>query len=82
MQKNIYTLYDEKAFTYCHPFYCVNDQVALRSLAIAATDPNSEISKAPLDYSLYCIGVFDDNLGVITPHQAPINLGKYTIAEV
>ncbi|AXH73354.1 MAG: nonstructural protein [Microviridae sp.] len=85
MQKRFYSLYDEKADVYSNPFTAQNGAVALRSLATAASDPSTEVSKYPHDFTLYELGVFDDSTGTITPHQNPTNLGKasqFSSAEV
>jgi len=72
--KHMFSVYDSKATAYCVPFASVNLSTALRDFAFAANDPSSEINRHPLDYSLFQIGLFDDETGVLTP-QTPLNLG-------
>ncbi|AXH74087.1 MAG: nonstructural protein [Microviridae sp.] len=75
MIKNVYTVYDSKALVYGNPFYSVNDQVALRDFSQAAGDPGSLISKAPVDYTLFKIGSYDDTTGLFDVLPVHVNLG-------
>jgi len=78
MTKNIYSVYDSKALCYMQPFYAERDEVAARYFAAAANDINTDIGRYNTDYTLFCIGEFDDTQGSIvslTPHR---NLGLAT----
>lgn len=69
MKTQIYSVYDMAAKAYLPPFYSVNDDTALRSFASAVQDTNHNFSRHAADYTLFNIGVFDDEQGDITPLQ-------------
>jgi len=67
MQLNMYTIYDEGAKAYATPFFLHNDAVALRAFADNINgDGNSNLSKHPDQFTLFCVGTFDDSNGLIT----------------
>lgn len=72
--KQMFAVYDSKAATYCVPFSSVNLSTAIRDFASASNDPGTELNRNPLDYSLFHIGNFDEETGVLTS-QVPCNLG-------
>jgi hypothetical protein len=74
MQRNLYSVYDLKAKTFCNPFVMENDDCAVREFATAALDTTSQICRNPFDYCLYKIASFNYDSGVITPCQ-PESLG-------
>jgi len=61
---NAYTLYDVKALTFNTPFFCQNHAVAKRLCADLVIDMTTSVGRHPADYVLYCLGTYDDNLGV------------------
>ena len=63
----MYSVYDSIAKTYGNPFYCLNDEIAIRNFTFAANDFRSSISKQPESYTLHHVGSFDDDTGNITP---------------
>lgn len=71
MIRNIYAVLDARAGIYSAPFLSINDAVAIRALEQAATDPNCDISKSPLDYFLQLLGTFDDESGRFNILEAP-----------
>lgn len=75
MKKNIYTVYDSKALAFMQPFYSERHEVAQRHFAAAANDINTDIGRYSTDYTLFCIGEFDDQSGIITPLEQFQNLG-------
>jgi len=75
MQKFLYSVFDSKSRIFSTPFTSVNQFTALRDFSRASTDPTSDINKFPEDYTLYELGSFDDNSGVIAPHAQALNLG-------
>lgn len=66
MIKNIYSVFDKKAQLFCAPFCSINDDTATRDFSYAANDPTSDIGRYSIDYSLYFLGVFDDEKGYIS----------------
>ena len=63
MKLNIYVIHDQKAESYMQPFYQVNHAVAVRSVAASFRDPNSAIASNPEDFTLFCVGTYDDGTG-------------------
>jgi len=70
MHKVICSVRDIAANVYAAPFTSQNIQTALRDFGHACRDPNSALSRNPEDFTLYVIGTFDDDLGVIEPCAA------------
>lgn len=66
MRLNAYSFYDVKAGVFSHPFYVVNDEVAMRN-AEQMSKQEGVLQKYPKDFQLYRIGTFDDSAGLLTP---------------
>lgn len=64
---NAYAVYDAKSRSYARPFFVVNADVAVRMFTQLANDPNTEIGRYPTDFTLYCVGSYDDELGAMYP---------------
>lgn len=69
MITNVYSIFDVKAKVFGSPFYAQCDEIAIRNCAAAVRDDgqNSMLSKFPEDFTLYRIGSFDDDRGVLSP---------------
>lgn len=65
MRLNVYTIFDSASQAYMRPFFMQSDGQALRSFTDIAQDAEHEIGKHPEDYSLYRIGTYDDQKGVL-----------------
>lgn len=64
------TIYDEKAEIFSHfPHPASTENDAIRAFSDALTNPQSEFSKHPLDYSLYHIGTYDVITGEVKALQ-------------
>lgn len=61
---NIYSIRDA-CVGFGNPFVQPNDDVALRTMRSLLVDPQSEFSRSPKDYSIWCIGTFDTDTGII-----------------
>lgn len=75
MKYNLYAIYDAAAEIYSQPQVYVTDNVAMRAFTQAANDPESSISIASSDYTLFRIAAYDDTSGEIKPEVTPVNLG-------
>lgn len=62
----IFTVYDIKAEAYLPPFFLHAEGMAVRVFANAINDPGHQFGANPTDYSLFQLGEYDDNSGVIT----------------
>lgn len=67
MQLNAYSIFDNKALQYHTPFFASTDGAAVRSVADLVSDPNTTVGRHPGDYVLYCVGLYDDQLGAMVP---------------
>jgi len=66
---NLYCIRDVKAELFNRPFAAQSDVLASRAFYSAAMSPESELSKFPDDYSLWLIGTFNDETGVLSDVQ-------------
>lgn len=76
---NVYSIFDNKARCFSRPFFAVNADVATRSFGQVANDLSTEIGRHPTDFTLFCIGSFDDELGTLWPLGQNENLGLATM---
>jgi len=67
MKNRAYTIFDTKSLTYSNPFYAPTTGAAIRIVSDAAQDPNSQLSRHPADFIVYCVGEYDDSNGVFLP---------------
>lgn len=74
MQKmKVYSMYDEKAEAFNRPFIFTTHGQATRAFSDGVRDPQSNLCKHYKDYSLYCIGTFDEETGLLEP-LTPVEL--------
>lgn len=72
MEMKIFTVFDDKTLAYLRPFYSLTEGEAIRSFSDTVNDPESMFHKHAADYTLFEIGVYDDQNGIITscPHKS------------
>lgn len=64
----LYSINDRKLESFTPPFIARNDVDARRQVAaFLASSPDVLPAKYPEDFSLFCVGEWDDSKGVITP---------------
>lgn len=63
MKQNVYCAFDEKAEAYLRPFIFTTDGQASRAFSDGVTDKSSPLHKHYQDYSLYCVGTFEERTG-------------------
>jgi len=68
---NLYAVHDAKAGAYLPPFPLQTDGLAVRSFQEAVLNPQTQISKYPLDYSLFRIATYDDETSIIRSELPP-----------
>jgi hypothetical protein len=66
MKKVICSVFDVKALVYSDPFFSTNIMTATRDFSYAANDATTSIGRNPEDFSLYCLGDFDDSTAIVT----------------
>lgn len=73
----IYAIRDRALDAFNRPFFLPADGAAIRAFQDEINNKESELSKHPDDYDLYTIGMYDENRGIIRPHDPlQIAIGK------
>jgi len=67
MKKLMFACYDKKTKIFGLPFYSIRREQALRDFQYASNDPQTEICRHAVDFSLFYLGTFDDEAGTIEP---------------
>jgi len=62
---NIYAVWDAKAEAYLQPFFTKTHGLAVRMFQQAANDQEHQFNQYAEDYTLFCIGVWEENTGVL-----------------
>lgn len=70
MKLFMYSIFDSASGVYDRPFCALTDAAAIRSFADIAVDESTPIGRHPEDFSLFRVGLFDDNKGAIEPQNA------------
>lgn len=76
MKHKIFTVHDAAANAYIAPFFLPEEKQALRGFRGAINNPEHAFGQWPKDYTLMCIGEWDDDSGEITPYQTMKPLGN------
>ncbi len=69
MRLNIYSIFDTASGLYLRPLFAQSDGQALRTFYDCATSAENEIGSHPEDYTLFRLGMFDDNTGELTQEE-------------
>lgn len=72
----MFTVYDSKVEAHLPPVLFQTKAEFLRVIGSNINDPNSQIGKYPEDFTLFEIGTWDEQKGVVTMHKSSISLGK------
>lgn len=70
--KKIYAIYDEKAEAYLQPFFLDTQGQAIRAIVDCLSDPDHNFSRHPADYTLFQVGEFNNELGLIVEDKKTI----------
>lgn len=73
----IYAIFDEAIESYGQPIFTRTAGQALRSFSDEVKNPESPFNKHPEDYSIYYMGEFNEQTGIITPAD-PTRLARAT----
>lgn len=71
MKLNCYVIRDQRT-SFMTPTFDYNDQSAIRNFEHAVLQKESLFNSHAEDYSIYRIGEYDNNTGVITPESSPV----------
>lgn len=64
MLLKVFTVYDVKAKAYLPPFFLPEMGMATRAFGDCVQDAKHMFGKHPADYTLFCVGTFDDATGL------------------
>lgn len=78
MKIKIYSIYDSKAQAFNSPFYARSKGEAIRNFQHMANEdkPDNMVWHYPEDYSLFELGDFDSEKGLLIPYKDSVALGK------
>lgn len=72
----IFSVFDDKAQAFLQPFFMKTGAEALRAFGQAVSEEGHSFCKHASDYTLFGIGVFDQETGKIAGLDAHTNLGN------
>ncbi len=75
MKQKIFSIFDSKAEVFNTPIFLNTEGQALRILDDMVNGGESEISKHPEDYTLFCLGTYDLDSGKVESLDTPKSLG-------
>ena len=71
MLLQIFSVHDSKAGAYFQPFFQQTEGMAIRIFSDLATDPDHSFNKHPEDFTLFRLGVYNDQNGEFTGEKTP-----------
>jgi len=71
----VMSIYDSGVSVFGTPFHVNHVQHGIRYFQTLARHEKSDVSRFPSQFTLFELGEFDDQNGVITMHSAPVSLG-------
>lgn len=71
MKDVVVSVWDSAAEAYSSPVFAQSKGAALRSFIDAVADPKTDFFRHPEHFSLFLLGSFDRNDGVLAPLAAP-----------
>lgn len=63
MKLKVFSVRDSATEIFTRPFFMLTKAEAIRTFTKEANDINSQLFQHPLDYHLYCLGIFDQDTG-------------------
>jgi len=78
LKKNVYAVRDLKAASFIFPHFDITHGQAIRGFGDSVRNPKSPFGLHPEDYSLYHIGEFDEEQGILIPIKVPVLLSSAT----
>lgn len=76
-RQSFYSIYDSKAEAFLPPFLAANIATAKRLVLQAAVDPTHQFHQFAADYTLFEVGEWDENEGLLLPHdRGNVNCGN------
>lgn len=75
MIHSMFSVYDQKAEAFLPPFMMPKAQQAQRIFSDCVNSSDHQFAAHPEDYTLFHIGNFDDESGVLHPKPTPTSMG-------
>lgn len=75
MKMLLFTVFDSAAKLFLPPFEARTAEEAIRRFRTTVNSPESQINKYPEDYTLFEVGEFDQESGLLIPLATPHSLG-------
>lgn len=63
---SLYSIHDSKVGVYNAPFVQANDNAAIRAFTDEVNNPDSLLNRHPEDFTLFCLGSYDDDVATST----------------
>lgn len=76
MPTNLFCVYDSAAARYLDPFVAPTQEVAMRGFRQAVNTDGHVFNEYPGDYTLFHVGSFNAENGLLHCNQAPHSLGN------
>jgi hypothetical protein len=76
MKPKLFSVYDSKIESYDKPFMAKTRGEAIRGFRDFVNEKDNMVSRHPEDYTLFEIGEYDEEKGLLLPHKAHHNCGK------
>jgi hypothetical protein len=75
MIHQVFTVYDSKAEAFMSPFMFPSKGLAIRAFSDSLRKVDHPFSKHPEDFTLFCIGTYDDSKGKYSQPSTPESIG-------
>lgn len=75
MTEELFTVYDTAAHRFLSPFAAPTLEVAIRQFRSVVNQPGHQFNTFPEDYTLFHVGSFDPENGLLDPLDTPHSLG-------
>jgi len=63
MKVNLFSIFDKKSLVFSPPFPAPTYGAAERAIEEQFRNPETQLAKWPQDFSLFTVGIFDDEIG-------------------
>jgi len=75
MKTNLFSVYDSAAARFTEPWPAATVELALRRFRHTVNAEGNDIAMFPEDYTLFHVGEFDQETGLVTRFSSPHSLG-------
>lgn len=75
MREEMFSVYDSAARRYLQPFFAETIEVACRMMRALVNKEGHQFNRFPEDYTLFHLGTFDGETGLLAPLATPHSCG-------